>query len=191
MNNLEEVDPADEPRTYRQAPFWRRLSVAVAGSAMHFLIACWCCSPCSSGPATTATTWHSPAAIPPSNPIVEIDGLSTGASPAQMAGFQLGDRIVAVDGQPVRQLGRREQLHPGPSGPALDVTVERHGQLAAPVPGAGQPQRRAAVRAGRPAGAGAGARRSGSSASAPSPVIHSSVVSRSAGPAGRGCTSRP
>src|SRR5208282_2254501 len=39
MNNLEEVDPADEPRTYRQAPVWRRLSVALAGSAMHFLIA--------------------------------------------------------------------------------------------------------------------------------------------------------
>ena len=39
MNNLEEVDPADEARTYRQAPLWRRLSVALAGSAMHFLIA--------------------------------------------------------------------------------------------------------------------------------------------------------
>src|SRR5438067_11279466 len=39
MNNLEQVDPADEPRTYRQKSFPRRLSVAVAGSAMHFLIA--------------------------------------------------------------------------------------------------------------------------------------------------------
>ena len=39
MNNLEEVDPADEPRTYRQQSFRRRLSVAVAGSTMHFLIA--------------------------------------------------------------------------------------------------------------------------------------------------------
>src|SRR5688500_18380506 len=39
MNNLEEVDPADEPRTYRQKLFWRRLSVAVAGSAVHFFLA--------------------------------------------------------------------------------------------------------------------------------------------------------
>ncbi len=39
MNNLEEVDPADEPRTYRQAPFRSRISVAVAGSAMHFAVA--------------------------------------------------------------------------------------------------------------------------------------------------------
>lgn len=39
MNNLDEVDPADEPRTYRQANFRSRLGVGVAGSAMHFAIA--------------------------------------------------------------------------------------------------------------------------------------------------------
>ncbi len=39
MTNLEEVDPEDEPRTYRQKPFHARLLVAVAGSAMHFLMA--------------------------------------------------------------------------------------------------------------------------------------------------------
>src|SRR5947208_4997941 len=39
MHNLEKVDPADEPRTYRQQSFPRRLSVAVAGSFMHFLLA--------------------------------------------------------------------------------------------------------------------------------------------------------
>src|SRR5581483_5556965 len=37
MTNIEEVDPEDEPRTYRQKPFHSRLLVAVAGSAMHFL----------------------------------------------------------------------------------------------------------------------------------------------------------
>ncbi|HEY5698935.1 MAG TPA: site-2 protease family protein, partial [Acidimicrobiales bacterium] len=39
MNSLEEVDPADESRTYRQKSYPRRMSVAVAGSAMHFLMA--------------------------------------------------------------------------------------------------------------------------------------------------------
>src|SRR5437868_8743689 len=39
MNNLEQVDPADEPRTYRQKSYPRRLLVAVAGSTMHFVIA--------------------------------------------------------------------------------------------------------------------------------------------------------
>ncbi|MEO9224432.1 MAG: site-2 protease family protein [Acidimicrobiales bacterium] len=37
MNNLDEVDPADEARAYRQKPFRDRLGVAVAGSAMHFI----------------------------------------------------------------------------------------------------------------------------------------------------------
>ncbi len=39
MHNLDEFDPADEDRTYMSKPYWRRLSVAVAGSAMHFLLA--------------------------------------------------------------------------------------------------------------------------------------------------------
>lgn len=39
MSNMEEVDPALESRTYRQKSFSQRVGVAVAGSAMHFLIA--------------------------------------------------------------------------------------------------------------------------------------------------------
>jgi len=39
MSNLEPVDPALESRTYRQGKYWRRMSVALAGSAMHFAMA--------------------------------------------------------------------------------------------------------------------------------------------------------
>src|SRR5580692_8047456 len=39
MSNTEDVDPADEPRTYRQQPFHNRLMVALAGSFMHFVMA--------------------------------------------------------------------------------------------------------------------------------------------------------
>ena len=39
MSNLEEVPPEDEARTYRQKTFGQRVSVAVAGSTMHFLLA--------------------------------------------------------------------------------------------------------------------------------------------------------
>ncbi len=39
MTNIEEVDPADEGRTYRQKTFGQRVKVAVAGSAMHFMLA--------------------------------------------------------------------------------------------------------------------------------------------------------
>lgn len=127
MNNLEEVDPADEARTYRQAPLARRLAVALAGSTMHFLIAIavlfamffW------TGDASNYLT--SASLLPASSPIVEIDALTTGQSPAQKAGFRLGDRIAAVDGRTFaswKQLTDYIQAHPGVR---IDVTVLRHG----------------------------------------------------------------
>ena len=39
MHNLEEVDPADESRTYRQQGYWKRLATILAGPAMNLLIA--------------------------------------------------------------------------------------------------------------------------------------------------------
>ncbi|HUC14226.1 MAG TPA: site-2 protease family protein, partial [Acidimicrobiales bacterium] len=39
MTSAEKVDPADEPRAYRNQPTWRRLSVALAGSFVHFVLA--------------------------------------------------------------------------------------------------------------------------------------------------------
>ena len=39
MTSLDEVDPEDEPRSFREQPAWERLIVLVAGSFMHFLLA--------------------------------------------------------------------------------------------------------------------------------------------------------
>lgn len=39
MTNLDEIDPAEEHRTYRAQPWWQRMVVICAGSAMHFLMA--------------------------------------------------------------------------------------------------------------------------------------------------------
>ncbi|MHB1534277.1 MAG: M50 family metallopeptidase [Acidimicrobiales bacterium] len=125
MNNLEEVDPADESRTYRQAPVWRRLSVGLAGSAMHFLIAICLLFAMFFG---TGANANYVGTLPASNPIAEIDGLTTGASPAQQAGFHLGDRILAVDGRhfaTFQALGAFISSH---AGQRLDVTVERNGR---------------------------------------------------------------
>ena len=38
MNNLDEVTPADEPRSFRQQSYPRKMLVLTAGSAMHFVI---------------------------------------------------------------------------------------------------------------------------------------------------------
>jgi membrane-associated protease RseP (regulator of RpoE activity) len=118
MHNLDEVDPVDEPRTYRQKSYPRRLSVAVAGSFMHLVMAfllLW--------------TLHSVVGfVQPDNRIGEISKLPTGQSPAQEAGFRPGDKIVSIDGRPLRKwddLPPYIQDHPGD---AVTFVVERAGQ---------------------------------------------------------------
>jgi membrane-associated protease RseP (regulator of RpoE activity) len=125
MNNLEEVDPADEARTYRHASFGRRLTIDVAGSAMHFIIAFvllftmffW-----------TGDSGRYLTNVPANNPIMQIYGFTTGQSPAEEAGFKVGDRILAIDGRHFsswNQAGDYIRAHPGKR---LDVTIERGGR---------------------------------------------------------------
>jgi RIP metalloprotease RseP len=183
MTNLEEVPPEDEPRTYREAPLGRRLSVALAGSTMHFLIAAVVLFGMFFWTGDQGNYLTSPSALSASNPIVEIDRLTTGASPAQLAGFQLGDRIVAVDGHHFSswlELTSYIQARPGQR---LDVTVLRDGHLVHLFP---VPVNRNAVQipGGGLAPAAPGAHPVGFIGVAPSPVIHSSLgqaVSRTGG----------
>src|ERR1700728_1104728 len=39
MTSMDEVDPEDEPRSFRRHPAWQRLIVLFAGSFMHFVLA--------------------------------------------------------------------------------------------------------------------------------------------------------
>ncbi len=123
MSNIERgVDPADEPRTYRQQSYPKRVLVAVAGVVTHFVVAflllvlLW-------------TVMGVPQNDKPTLKIGSISRLESGASPAVDAGFQVGDRIVSVDGQTI---ARWEDLppyirqHPDR---ALDFTVERDGRM--------------------------------------------------------------
>jgi membrane-associated protease RseP (regulator of RpoE activity) len=88
MTSLEEVDPADEARSYRQASFPRRVLVGSAGSAVHFILA-FC------------LLWGIVAFSGLPSPTAEIGGFSTFAnatSPAKAAGLRIGDVVVAVNG---------------------------------------------------------------------------------------------
>jgi membrane-associated protease RseP (regulator of RpoE activity) len=126
MNNLEEVDPADEARTYRAAPMWRRLLIDVAGSSAHFLIALvvlfamffW-----------TGDDGRYLSNVPASNPVSTILAFQNGQSPAEAAGFRIGDRIETIDGVHYgtwTQAAKVIQSHPGQK---LDVTVDRGGRI--------------------------------------------------------------
>ena len=94
MTNAEEVAPADEPRAYRNQPTWRRLSVALAGSFVHFLLALTMLVILFVGPGDIGNF----ISVPPSNDQSPLYNFAHGKSPAQLAGLQAGDRIVAVNG---------------------------------------------------------------------------------------------
>jgi membrane-associated protease RseP (regulator of RpoE activity) len=120
MTNLEEVDPADEPRTYRQKPYWRRMSVAVAGSAMHFLIALVC-----------LVAYFTAFGVPQTDQW-EVGRLAAGdsseLSPAAEAGVQLGDVLTVVDGKPIATFDDfRDAVVARDPGDVVGVTVLRDG----------------------------------------------------------------
>ena len=123
MSNIERgIDPADEPRTYRQQSYPKRVLVAVAGVFTHFVVAflllvlLW-------------TVMGVPQNDKPTLRIGSISRLESGEAPAVDAGFQVGDRIVSVDGQPIT---RWEDLPPyirqNPNR-TLTFAVDRDGQL--------------------------------------------------------------
>lgn len=125
MHNLDvNVDPADEDRTYRAKPLWRRLSVATAGSAMHFLIAIIVLFVMFAGPGDSGSY----LAIPANNPITDISRLTTGPSPAAIAGFRLGDRIESVDGKTFSSFDALTGYIQARPDQTLDVVVDREGR---------------------------------------------------------------
>jgi membrane-associated protease RseP (regulator of RpoE activity) len=103
MTSMEEdVDPADEPRSFRSKPGWQRVIVLSAGSFMHFTIAfvlLWVlyAGIGSLDPKSTIVTVSS---CVPSGPAAKCAPGDPG-SPAAKAGIRTGDQIVAVAGQPV------------------------------------------------------------------------------------------
>ena len=120
MSNLEEVDPDDEPRTYRQQPYWRRLSVAVAGSTVHMILAF-----------LILFTLLTVVGIPGDRELPRvgtITALEAGPSPAQQAGFRVDDRLLAYDGTPFSDWDAlRTHIRSRP-GQVIAFDVERGGQ---------------------------------------------------------------
>ena len=119
MHNLDQIaDEADEPRTYRQKSFGRRLSVAVAGSTMHFIIAFLLFF-------TVNAVVGVPTASTTIGGLVKIEG---GPSPAEEAGLEVGDEIVALDGVPAGEWDEvRAYISERPAQP-IAMTVLRDGR---------------------------------------------------------------
>ena len=121
MSNLEEIDPADEARTYRAKPYWRRLSVAVAGSTVHFILAFLLLF-------TTLTVVGVVDADKELPTIGTISRLEQGPSPAQQAGLRVDDRLVSYNGTAFTSWDAlRDYIRPRPEQP-ITFEVERAGR---------------------------------------------------------------
>jgi membrane-associated protease RseP (regulator of RpoE activity) len=124
MTNVEKVDPADEARAYRNQPTWRRLTVACAGSFVHFVLAFLMLVVLFLGPGDIGNFISSP---PSDSPIAATESFAGGPSPAQLAGLKVGDRIVAVNGHHFSSWeGVTTYLRARP-GQRVTLTVERAG----------------------------------------------------------------
>jgi membrane-associated protease RseP (regulator of RpoE activity) len=132
MTDLEDIDPADEPRSFRRQPGWQRIIVLAAGSFMHFALAFVLLFALAigiglAGAGTSTTVGAIDTCVPSS--LTSACKPSNPDSPAKQAGIRAGDKIIAVAGVPVRswtQMGK--VLRRQPAGTPVTVTVQRGGQ---------------------------------------------------------------
>ena len=87
MNNVDEVDPADESRAYRSQTFPRRLLVITAGSLMHMVIAF-----------VLFFGVYTSGGRQQNTGISTVRGLAESSSPASSAGIVVGDTLVSIGG---------------------------------------------------------------------------------------------
>ncbi|MGH1505893.1 MAG: M50 family metallopeptidase [Acidimicrobiales bacterium] len=127
MNNLDPVDPADEPRAYRNASYPRRMLVITAGSLMHFAQAVVVFALAFSvfGVRMPENSWT----------ISTLSMLDDGSpAPSIQAGLETGDRLVSVDGVPAvpfAEMATYIQARPGET-VTLEVARDADGDASTP-----------------------------------------------------------
>lgn len=117
MTNVDDVAPADEPYTYRQGTYARRMWVITAGSAMHLILALLVIVPVY---AFAGQVRHTDR--------VELWAIMPD-TPAANAGMQSGDVVTALDGQAVTSAKDfRTRLGAHAPGDSVALEISRDGQ---------------------------------------------------------------
>jgi membrane-associated protease RseP (regulator of RpoE activity) len=115
MNNMEEVDPADEARTYRAATTPRKLVVILAGVTVNVMLAYVCIAAVLIGQGVPIGT----------QPVL---GDVVAESPAAQAGLQKGDRIVSVNGASVTEFSDLPAAIQSASDVPINIVYSRNGE---------------------------------------------------------------
>jgi membrane-associated protease RseP (regulator of RpoE activity) len=133
MTALEDVDPADEARSFRRQPGWQRAIVLLAGSFMHFALALVLLFILAVGIGIPNSTTIGAVGkcLPKTVKALDSGTCAQGlpASPARQAGIRPGDKIISIAGRPVQnwtQLGN--VIRAQPAGRPVAVVVDRGGR---------------------------------------------------------------
>jgi membrane-associated protease RseP (regulator of RpoE activity) len=121
MHNLDEVPPEDEPRTYRQQSYPKRMAVATAGSAMHFLqaiVAIFLVFTIFGAPGGHLFTQSNDFRIKST-----VNG-----SAAEQAGILPGDSIVSIDGERIDSFSKLHDVVVPRQGKQVQIVISRNGQ---------------------------------------------------------------
>ena len=117
MSASEPIDPADQGRTFYEQPAWQRAIVLSAGSFTHFVLA-------------AILIFAALTLIGlPQPPEAELD-VVLADSPGAEAGLKAGDRIVAVDGEPVSSFAQVRDAIAASEGRPMTFRIERNGEQA-------------------------------------------------------------
>jgi membrane-associated protease RseP (regulator of RpoE activity) len=121
MNMFEEVDEADLGRTYREAPFWKKSVVVLAGIVSHFIVAFGIFY-------LLATAFGIPTLTTNIGGISQTLADGTTPTPASRSGIEVGDRLVAFDGVAVSEWETFVEMAHARPGETVTVEVVRDGE---------------------------------------------------------------
>jgi membrane-associated protease RseP (regulator of RpoE activity) len=137
MTSIDEVEPEDEPRSFRRAPGWQRLIVLGAGSFMHFVLAAVIIFALALGIgiANEIATHQvgTVATCVPSSKAALLNGAACTeqepTSPAVLAGLKVGDTVTAFNGVRVTNWTQlKNAILAAKPGVTVSFTVDRDGQ---------------------------------------------------------------
>jgi membrane-associated protease RseP (regulator of RpoE activity) len=135
MTSMDDVDPEDEPRSFRRAPGWQRLIVLAAGSFMHFVLAAVLIFGLALviGIENDNTTQLGTvtACVPANEQAIqnEVPCAKDGAkSPALLAGLRVGDHVTSFNGTAMSSWTQLEnEILKVKPGTPVTLTVSRDG----------------------------------------------------------------
>jgi membrane-associated protease RseP (regulator of RpoE activity) len=125
--HLSELEPGDAGREFYNLSVWKKLVIMLGGPFMNFLLGMLLVTIALSGIGAqqlSMTINSVIACIEPSGPQGEC-APGDPVSPAQAAGFQAGDRVVSVNGEPTSEWGQVIEAFAARPGESGRVTVAR------------------------------------------------------------------